>query len=64
MSERPPVRRVMIGSAALDLPEYRQPAWDACLRMNMLPVGMNQLPASFADALAQSRRYVDQADLV
>ena len=62
MSEQPPVRRVMISSTALDLPEHRRHARDACERMSMLPLVMEQMPASPADALTLSRRYVDQAD--
>src|SRR5262245_13099635 len=62
MSEQPPVRRVMISSTALDLPEHRRHASDACLRMTMLPLAMEQMPASPADALTASREYVDQAD--
>jgi hypothetical protein len=62
MSEQPPVRRVMISSTALDLPEHRKQASDACLRMSMLPLAMEPMPASPADALALSREYVDKAD--
>jgi tetratricopeptide (TPR) repeat protein len=62
MSEQPPVRRIMISSTALDLPEHRKQARDACERMSMLPLVMEQMPASSADALALSRAYVDQAD--
>jgi hypothetical protein len=32
------VRRAMISSTALDLPEHRQHARDACERMSMLPL--------------------------
>lgn len=62
MSEEPQVRRVMISSTALDLPEHRRHASDACLRMTMLPLAMEQMPASPADALTLSREYVDKAD--
>ena len=62
MSEQPPVRRVMISSTALDLPEHRKHARDACERMSMLPLVMEQMPASPADALTVSRQSVDQAD--
>ena len=37
MSEQPPVRRIMISSTALDLPEHRRHARDACERMNLSP---------------------------
>ena len=62
MSEQPPVRRVMISSTALDLPEHRRHARDACERCSMLPLVMEQMPASPADALTLSREYVDNAD--
>jgi hypothetical protein len=62
MSEQPPVRRVMISSTALDLPEHRRQASEACLRMTMFPLAMEHMPASPADALTLSREYVDQAD--
>jgi tetratricopeptide (TPR) repeat protein len=52
----------MISSTALDLPEHRQQASDACLRMTMFPLAMEQMPASPDDALTLSRKYVDQAD--
>jgi hypothetical protein len=63
MADQPPVRRVMISSTALDLPEHRQHARDACERMSMLPLVMEQMPASPSDACFLSRRYVDEADI-
>jgi hypothetical protein len=62
MSEQPSIRRIMISSTALDLPEHRRHARDACERMSMLPLVMEQMPASPADALTLSRSFVDQAD--
>jgi tetratricopeptide (TPR) repeat protein len=62
MSEQPPIRRVMISSTAPDLPEHRKHARDACERMSMLPLVMEQMTASPADALTLSRQYVEQAD--
>ena len=62
MSEQPPVRRVMISSTALDLPDHRKQARDACERMSMFPLVMEQMPASPAEALAVSREFVDRAD--
>jgi len=61
MNEQSPVRRVMISSTALDLPEHRKHARDACERMSMLPLVMEQMPASPDTALALSRKYVDKA---
>src|SRR5262245_31864623 len=62
MSEQPPVRPVMISSTALDLPDHRRHARDACERMSMLPLVMEQMPASPADALAVSRGFVEKAE--
>jgi tetratricopeptide (TPR) repeat protein len=62
MPEQPPVRRILISSTALDLPEHRRHARDACERMSMLPLVQEQLAASPAGALAESYRLVDQAD--
>lgn len=63
MSVLPRVRRVMISSTTLDLPEHRRLARDACERLSMLPLVMEQMPASTADAFAISSRFVDEADL-
>jgi hypothetical protein len=62
MSEQPPVRRIMISSTALDLPEHRKQARDACERMSMFPLVMEQMPASPIAALAASREFVERAD--
>ena len=37
MGEQPTVRRILISSTALDLPEHRRHARDACERMNHSP---------------------------
>jgi hypothetical protein len=52
----------MISSTAVDVPEHWQHACDACERMSMLPLVMEQMPASPADALTLSREFVDKAD--
>ncbi|MET0646325.1 MAG: DUF4062 domain-containing protein, partial [Pyrinomonadaceae bacterium] len=54
---------IMISSTALDLPGHRGQVKDACLRMGMFPAMMEQLPAADADAIAESRRLVDEADV-
>lgn len=56
-------RRVMIGSAVLDLPEHLQQARDACVSQNMLPLVLDQREASPPEALALSRKLLDEADL-
>ncbi len=55
--------KVMISSTALDLPEHRRETLNACLRAGMLPLAMEAMPASDADALAESVRLVDDADI-
>jgi hypothetical protein len=54
---------VMISSTARDLPDHRQQVMDACLRQGMLPIAMEHLPASDADAVQTSLDMVDRADL-
>jgi tetratricopeptide (TPR) repeat protein len=53
----------MISSTAVDLPDHRREAREACERMSMLPLVMEQMPSSSDDALTRSRQYVDDADL-
>ena len=57
------VKKVMISSTALDLPEHRNQVRDACLRQGMFPLMMEYLPASDAEAIAESLRMVNEADL-
>src|SRR6266576_4622898 len=57
------VKKVMISSTALDLPEHRDLVKDACLRQGMFPVMMEHLPAADADAIAESLRMVNEADI-
>ena len=56
-------KRVMISSTALDLPDHRNQVRDACLRQGMFPLMMEYLPASDAEAIAESLRMVNEADL-
>src|SRR4051812_13923455 len=56
-------KNVMISSTARDLPDHREQVLDACLRQGMFPVMMEYLPASDADAIAESLRMVDEADI-
>jgi tetratricopeptide (TPR) repeat protein len=55
--------RVMISSTALDLPDHREGVRDACLRQGMFPMMMEHLPAADADAIAESVRMVDEANI-
>jgi tetratricopeptide (TPR) repeat protein len=59
----PEQKRVMISSTARDLPEHRKVAMDACLRQGFFPVMMEQLPASDDDAIHESLRMVDGAEI-
>jgi tetratricopeptide (TPR) repeat protein len=57
------VKKVMISSTALDLPEHREKVLNACLRQGMFPIMMEHLPASDADAIAESLRMVNETDI-
>src|SRR2546430_1490156 len=57
------IKKVMISSTAYDLPEHRKEVLDACLRQGMLPIMMEHSPASDADAIGESLRMVDEADI-
>jgi hypothetical protein len=57
------MKKVMISSTAIDLPEHRDLVKDACLRQGMFPVMMEHLPAADADAIAESLRMVNEADI-
>ena len=57
------IKKVMISSTARDLPEHRKEVQDACLRQGMFPIMLEHLPASDADAIAESLHRVDEADL-
>jgi tetratricopeptide (TPR) repeat protein len=55
--------KVMISSTARDLPEHRKDVMEACLRQGMFPTMMEHMPAADADAIAESLRTVDEADI-
>src|ERR1017187_3641591 len=59
----PEQKRVMISSTARDLPEHRKEVMDACLRQSFFPVMMEHLPASDDDAIRESMRMVDDAEI-
>ena len=60
MKEKPVV---IISSTAQDLEKYRALVTDACLRVDMFPTMMEQLPAMNEDGIRASLALVDQADL-
>jgi HEAT repeat protein len=53
----------MISSTALDLPLHRKEVMDACLGQGLQPRMMEHLPAADADAIRESLRLVDEADV-
>jgi hypothetical protein len=57
------VKKVIVSSTVLDLPGHRQKVRDACLRLRLLPLMMEQLPASSADAVRVSRGLVNDAHM-
>src|SRR6266480_3341147 len=57
------VKKVMISSTARDLPDHREKVKDACLRQGMFPVMMEHLAAVDADAIEESLRIVNEADI-
>ena len=54
---------VMISSTALDLPEHRKHVKDACLRLDLFPKAMEELPVRDADAVHVSLEMVESADI-
>ena len=61
--ESKPIRKVMISSTAIDLPQHPKEAMEACLRQGMFPIMMEYLPASDAAAIEASHKMVDDADI-
>jgi hypothetical protein len=54
---------VMISSTTNDLAEHRRQVSDACLSQRMIPLMMEHLPASDAQAVEVSLQMVDDADV-
>src|SRR5258707_9982469 len=59
----PDIKKVIISSTALDLPEYRKQVMDACLRQGMFPTMMEYMPAADTEAISASLALVDEADI-
>jgi hypothetical protein len=55
--------KAMISSTAADLPEHREQVVQACLRLGIFPIAMEQLPARDATGVDISLEMVDQADI-
>lgn len=62
-AQRPGQFTAMISSTALDLPEHRAAAFQACLAAGVFPIGMEHLPARDATGVTVSLEMVDKADL-
>jgi len=60
---KPGQKSAMISSTAIDLPEHRKQVFDACLREEVFPIGMESLPARDADAIKVSLEMVNKADI-
>jgi hypothetical protein len=60
---RPGTISAMISSTAVDLPEHRQQAREACLCEGIFPEGMESLPARDADAIRVSLEMVDRSSI-
>jgi Domain of unknown function (DUF4062) len=57
------MKRAMISSTSVDLPEHRKQVVEACQRLDFFPEAMEHLPARDADAIRASLEMVDKADL-
>ncbi len=57
------IKKVMISSTSLDLPEHRKQIVEACLRQNMFPLRMEDLPANSDEAAEASLKMVEEADV-
>lgn len=60
---RPGDLNAMISSTALDLPEHREQARQACLEAGVFPIDMEHLPARDASGVEASLEMVDEADI-
>jgi hypothetical protein len=57
------IKKAMISSTILDLPDHRKAVRDVCLQQSVFPLMMEHLPSSDAEAIQVSLGLVDQADL-
>ncbi|MBI5387149.1 MAG: DUF4062 domain-containing protein [Verrucomicrobia bacterium] len=60
---KPGQLKAMISSTAVDLPEHRKQVVEACLREDVFPIGMEQLPARDATGIRVSLEMADKADI-
>ncbi len=56
-------RIVVVSSTLVDLPDHRREVREACLRQDMFPLMMEELPATDADAVNVSLQMVDRGDI-
>ncbi|MCB9452305.1 MAG: DUF4062 domain-containing protein [Anaerolineaceae bacterium] len=54
---------VMLSSTSRDLPDHREQATEAVLRSGMHPIIMETLTASLGDAISESLKMVDEAEI-
>ncbi|HYP26250.1 MAG TPA: DUF4062 domain-containing protein [Blastocatellia bacterium] len=59
----PNILKVMISSTARDLPDHRKQMVEACLRQDMFPLRMEDLPANSDEAVKASLRMAEEADV-
>jgi len=57
------IRKVVVSSTVLDLPVHREKVRDACLKLRLFPLMMEHLPATSGDAIRESRRLVNEANI-
>lgn len=60
---RPGRFTAILSSTSHDLPQHRELAHKACLKANVFPIGMEQLPARDENGLTVSLEMVDLADI-
>ena len=63
MPSKPGQLTAMISSTALDLPDHREQAREACMKEGIFPIDMKHLPARDASGVRVSLEMVDQADI-
>lgn len=57
------VKKIIISSTMIDLPNHRKAAMNGCIKQKMLPIMMEHMPANSDDAISASLKLVDEADI-
>jgi len=63
LADEDPMTNVFISSTGLDLKDYRQAAFDTCLKLGFQPIAMEFFEAMGVGASEGSKRKLDDADL-